>query len=164
MVISLADLGNDYTINETLRQTANQVDLGVAGGVYRTMQTDQTSIERYGQMYANVQATKLSSTGAALGLHTRYLAQYKEPQPMLQPLTLRTPPLSVSGAPIPLCRLRAGLRFRVQERPDLGNIYIGQTAYTRGEQGQEESCQITPYGVPGTIDTLLAGKVARTWT
>jgi hypothetical protein len=162
--ISLNDIVGSYAMNQSLSDTVNQLDVFYGGTSYKAIGLDTTSVGRYGQLWKQETAGKITSGTTALYLRNRYLAQYKEPRYIAQSFTLTSPPRSASGSLYPLPLIRAGLRFRIREMPELGNIYIGQTQYVRGEPDQQEACQITPTGGKGTVDALLAGKVARGWT
>lgn len=164
IIISLDDIGQSYTIERNMTDSANQVDMAYGSTPTNlAMAVDADSVAQHGQYQTQLTASKTGSATVAAYLRQRWLAQFANPVPSLQPITLTAAPQSRDGAPYPLCRLRAGLRFRVRELPELGNIYIGHTRYQRGELGQPEQCQITPYGTIARLDALLAGKMGKQW-
>ena len=164
VMVSLEDVGNSYTIERSMTDAANQVDMAYgATPTDLAMAIDTESVAQHGQYQTQITASKTGSATVAGYLRNRWLAQFADPVAALQPLTLTIAPQSKAGAAYPLSRLRAGLRFRIRELPELGNLYIGHTRYQRGELGQREQCQVTPYGTVARLDALLAGKIGKAW-
>lgn len=163
-IISLDEIGQSYTIERNMVDSSNQVDMAYGSTpTDLAMAIDTDSVAQHGQYQTQITAAKTGSATVAAYLRARWLAQFADPVPSLQPITLTAAPQSKAGTPYPLCRLRAGVRFRIRELPELGNLYIGHTRYQRGEPGQPEQCQITPYGTVARLDALLAGKVGKRW-
>ncbi len=163
-IVSLSDIADNFELSTSLQQVSNQIDVTYSSGSILSLATNATSVARYGQLWSAQTVNKTSACAAVEYLRDRYIAQYAEPQPMLQSFTLTSPPQSINGDLYPLAKIRAGLVFRIREMPSLGNMYIGQTRYTRSESQQKEACQITPFGPAATLDVVLAQKLAKTWS
>lgn len=161
--LNLADI-SDISLTESLNGVANQVIVEYASGSQSYIHTDALSISRYGQQPSVPSLTKTSSSALANYYAARYLQQYKEPRMKLSPFTLTIPPMQKNGSPLPLSQIRAGLRFRIRERPDIGNVYIAHTRWTQASSGQSERVEITPNEPPTDIATLVALTTAKGWT
>lgn len=160
-IISLADFGGDFVLNETLLDLENQIDGSYKSGSGMSRTTGSDSVINYGQWAGSHTYNRVPTEGLANQIRDRYLASLQEPKQKLQQFTLTVPPESSSGAPMPLSKIRAGMVFTIREKPELGGIPIGQAKYTRAEKGQPESCQVTPYEMPAQIGVEVAKRRKR---
>jgi hypothetical protein len=162
-VVSQNDIG-DYTVQETDSTMSNSLYVQYTGA--RTARAaNTTSIDTYGLAPSVIEASRLTDATVAANFRDRYLATYATPQRKMAPITLTVPPQGRSGNPYPLASIRAGLRFRIRELPELGNVYVGHTRYQAAESGQPETLQLTPNEPPLTgLDFAVAQRTQRAWT
>ncbi len=165
IILDVSELGPDYEVAESIRDLQNQVDVKYGSGSYTPGATDSDSVEKYGQHRGRDFASLSKQSGATNAgyVRDRVLAQTKDARPLLNQFSLRTPPQAKSGAPYPLPLLRAGLRAKVRQLPELGTFYLGSVVYYRGERGQEERAEVTPWEPPATLVHEVAKRSRRTY-
>ncbi len=161
LMLTLANIGDRFSLNSNIDDSANQVSVVYTGGE-SYLSTDSTSILARGQLPKRVSLTKVSSATVAQYLADRLIAANAGPLTSLSPYTLATKVYAKQGYDHPLSSLRAGLRFRILEGRDLGTKYIGYCRYTL--DGGRESVEITPTGAPTDASVLLALSNQREWT
>jgi hypothetical protein len=162
-MLSLASV-QQSAFTRSLGSTVNQVRTTYGSSSYTDLSLDEDSVRAYGQRLGVPSLTRTSSATVAGYLAARYLARWKTPAAMLQPLTLTTAPTSYGGGIMPLSRIKAGMTFAIRERPDLGVFYVGGTRYQAAQPGQPESCAITPIEPAYDLATAVALREMRSRT
>jgi hypothetical protein len=122
---------------------------------------DDSSITDYGERQAWLDVpTSSATTAKAFGV--RYLAQYKDPRWQASGgITVKGYIRTVSGGLLPACRIRAGMRVRVENYlNDLSGtgltLLISGTRY----QAERETCTLS-VGVPDFLAVQMARMAGR---
>ncbi len=166
--ISARELRDAYAMEESLDATANIVWAlysPCSDSDWVPVVTDKISLERYGPLYFDSVPQLSRTTDQTLTAYyrDRLLAQYKAPLKMLQPFTLKMPPKARYGTDFRLSLIRAGQYFSVRDRADIGNVLVGHTQFTRGDDGQSDTISVTPVQTPANLGLLMAMMTERTW-